>query len=94
MENTIDYFVISQVVAKMVIDLGNSELVLVPTNFEVRTTTFALDPSSAIGPDGFPRSFYHATWDNIEWDVFKLFNIFFYHKFFIACNLVVRISKA
>lgn len=47
----------------------NSMLEQVPTDSEIKSAVWQLDPNSSPGPDGFDGAFFRACWDIVGWDV-------------------------
>ena len=87
---------ICQVIPKLVSDEENAFLVLVPSADEIRDAVFALDPSSAPGPDGFPGSFYQTCWDIVGQDVIAFVQYFFQQNWLYPnanSNFIVLLPK-
>ena len=44
---------------------------------EIKNATFSMDSFKAPGPDGFNGHFYHSTWGEVKFSVYRLVRDFF-----------------
>ncbi|XP_042485259.1 uncharacterized protein LOC122065524 [Macadamia integrifolia] len=58
----------------------------IPSDTEIKSAVWDLDPDSAPGPDGFPGAFYKSCWDIISSDVCKAIRWFF-RTGFMPCGI-------
>ncbi|XP_042501990.1 uncharacterized protein LOC122079520 [Macadamia integrifolia] len=67
----------------------------IPSDSEIKSAVWDLDPDSAPGPDGFPRAFYKSCWDIISSDVCKAIRWFSrtgYMPYGINNNFLILVS--
>lgn len=67
-DNDLIHEVISPVITKNI----NHLLTIMPSAEEIQKATFALNPSSSPGPDGFGGVFFQTYWDIIKEDMVRL----------------------
>ena len=87
---------ICNVIPSLVSNDENVLLTAIPSPDEIRSTVFAMDPSSAPGPDGFPGSFYQSCWDIVGSDVISFVQYFFQHNWLYPnanSNFIVLLPK-
>ena len=80
----------------LVIADENASILWVPSFNEVRSTVFAMDPLSALGPDGFSGRFYFHCCDIVGHDVVLAVHDFFhFDRVFtgLNSNFLVLIPK-
>lgn len=64
-------------IPRIITDRDNDFLQEIPSNEEIRTSVFSLDPDSAPGPDGFSGVFYQSCWNIIAKDLCAFVRAFF-----------------
>lgn len=64
-------------IPKLISRKDNEYFESMPDREEIKKAVFSLIGDSAGGPDGFPRSFYHQSWDIIEEDICGMVRAFF-----------------
>ncbi|XP_068312484.1 uncharacterized protein [Pyrus communis] len=84
------------VITPMVKEEEIFSLSCLPSVEEIKSAVFSMDPSSALGPNGFPGSFYQSCWDIVGLDVINFVQVFFKRGWLYPnanCNFVVLIPK-
>lgn len=74
---TAQYEEILQYIPNLLSEEDNDFLLAIPTIQEVKQAVLDLSPTSAVGPDGFPGSFYRRFWQVISLNVLKTAQEFF-----------------
>lgn len=76
-ESTDNHSTILSHIPSLLTTQDNLMLTGLPTELEVKTAVWSLDPHSASGPDGFHGHFYRSCWNVIHLDVLKAVQEFF-----------------
>ncbi|KAK3204284.1 hypothetical protein Dsin_018330 [Dipteronia sinensis] len=76
--DNLDFSLIREHVPSLVTVDDNASILRVPSFDEVRSTVFAMDPLSTLGPDGFSGSFYSHCWEIVGHDVVLAVQDFFH----------------
>ena len=56
----LDFSMVADLIPPMVTAMDNDFLIKMPSSDEIRGVVFDMDPSSALGPDGFTSFFYRT----------------------------------
>ncbi|XP_043699839.1 uncharacterized protein LOC122650493 [Telopea speciosissima] len=84
------------VIPKIISDVEKDMLTKIPTQEEIKAAVFDLDPNSALGPDGYPGTFFRVCWDFIGRDVCRGVQNFFKEGVItkgVNCNFMCLIPK-
>ncbi|KAL6130069.1 hypothetical protein ACLB2K_068450 [Fragaria x ananassa] len=87
---------VCSVIPSLVTNTENDWLIVIPSTEEIKNAVFAMDASSAPGPDGFPGCFYQSYWDIVDLDVVACVRQFFMQNWLlpnINCNFLVLLPK-
>ncbi|KAL6189533.1 hypothetical protein ACLB2K_040921 [Fragaria x ananassa] len=87
---------VCSVIPSLVTNAENDWLTAIPSTEEIKNAVFAMDASSAPGPDGFPGCFYQSCWDIVGPDVVACVRQFFMQNWLlpnINCNFLVLLPK-
>lgn len=87
---------VCSVIPSLVTNAENDWLTVIPSTEEIKNAVFAMDASSAPGPDGFPGCFYQSCWDIVGSDVVACVRQFFMQNWLlpnINCNFLVLLPK-
>lgn len=72
-----DFEKLKDVLPRKITDEMNQNLVLIPSDSEIKKAAFSINAGKAPGPDGFSAKFYHAYWHIIGPDVIRDIRQFF-----------------
>lgn len=67
----------SSIIPSLVTENDNNFLTAIPTDEEIKSCVFSMDPGSAPGPDGFNVAFYQSCWHIVGDDVCRGVRQFF-----------------